>query len=73
MKEFKANPSSNGSNGVSKNGKCPFSSNIIKQAAGGGAETTTGETIPTSVFLDGIHLYQIQWERTLIMPVNLIR
>ena len=36
MKEFEANHSSNGSNGVSKNGKCPFSSNIIKQAAGGG-------------------------------------
>ncbi len=36
MKEFEANHSSNGINGVSKNGKCPFSSNIIKQAAGGG-------------------------------------
>ncbi len=36
MKEFEVNHSSNGSNGVSKNGKCPFSSNIVKQAAGGG-------------------------------------
>ncbi len=36
MKEFGENHSSNGSNGVSKNGKCPFSSNIVKQAAGGG-------------------------------------
>ena len=36
MKEFKANHFSNGSSGVSKNGKCPFSSNIVKQAAGGG-------------------------------------
>ncbi len=36
MKEFAENHSSNGSNGVSKNGKCPFSSNIVKQAAGGG-------------------------------------
>tara|TARA_B100000575_G_scaffold102765_1_gene81887 strand:- start:300 stop:2534 length:2235 start_codon:yes stop_codon:yes gene_type:complete len=36
MKEFEANPYSNGSNGASRNGKCPFSSNIVKQAAGGG-------------------------------------
>mgnify|MGYP001250864925 FL=1 len=36
MKEFELNHSSNGSNGLSKNGKCPFSSNIVKQAAGGG-------------------------------------
>ena len=36
MKEFEVNHSSNGSNGVSKNSKCPFSSNIVKQAAGGG-------------------------------------
>ena len=36
MKEFEVNHSSNGINGVSKNGKCPFSSNIVKQAAGGG-------------------------------------
>ena len=36
MKEFGENHLTNGSNGVSKNGKCPFSSNIVKQAAGGG-------------------------------------
>ena len=36
MKEFGETHSYNGSNGVSKNGKCPFSSNIVKQAAGGG-------------------------------------
>ena len=36
MKEFEANHYSNGSNGASRNGKCPFSSNIVKQAAGGG-------------------------------------
>ena len=36
MKEFGETHSSNGSNGVSKNSKCPFSSNIVKQAAGGG-------------------------------------
>ena len=36
MKEFEANHHSNGSNGASRNGKCPFSSSIVKQAAGGG-------------------------------------
>ncbi|MFL2591317.1 MAG: catalase/peroxidase HPI [Flavobacteriaceae bacterium] len=36
MKEFGETHLTNGSNGVSKNGKCPFSSNIVKQAAGGG-------------------------------------
>ncbi len=36
MKEFEANHYSNGSNSASRNGKCPFSSNIVKQAAGGG-------------------------------------
>ena len=31
MKEFEANHHSNGSNGASRNGKCPFSSSIVKK------------------------------------------